>query len=132
MKFSLSWLKDHLDTEADTAAVSETLTRIGLEVEGVHNPAEALRPFRIARVITAERHPQADKLQVLTVDTGDGEALQVVCGAPNARAGLVGVFGGPGTYVPGSDFVLKKAAIRGVESNGMMCSARELHAGRGP
>lgn len=129
MKFSLSWLKDHLDTDADAATVAETLTRIGLEVEGVHNPAEALRPFRVARVVTAERHPQADKLQVLTVDAGDGEALQVVCGAPNARAGLVGVFGGPGTYVPGSDFVLKKAAIRGVESNGMMCSARELQLG---
>jgi phenylalanyl-tRNA synthetase beta chain len=129
MKFSLSWLKDHLDTDADAATVAETLTRIGLEVEGVDNPAEALKPFRIAKVVTAERHPQADKLQVLTVDTGDGEALQVVCGAPNARAGLVGVFGGPGTYVPGSDFVLKKAAIRGVESNGMMCSARELQLG---
>jgi len=129
MKFSLSWLKDHLDTTADAATVAETLTRIGLEVEGVDNPAEALKPFRIARVVTAERHPQADKLQVLTVDTGEGQALQVVCGAPNARAGLVGVFGGPGTYVPGSDFVLKKAAIRGVESNGMMCSARELELG---
>jgi phenylalanyl-tRNA synthetase beta chain len=129
MKFSLSWLKEHLDTKADAATVAETLTRIGLEVEGVENPAEALKPFRIARVVTAERHPQADKLQVLTVDAGDGEALQVVCGAPNARAGLVGVFGGPGTYVPGSDFVLKKAAIRGVESNGMMCSARELQLG---
>jgi len=129
MKFSLSWLKDHLATDADAATVAETLTRIGLEVEGVDNPAEALKPFTIARVVTAERHPQADKLQVLTVDTGDGEALQVVCGAPNARAGLVGVFGGPGTYVPGSDFVLKKAAIRGVESNGMMCSARELQLG---
>ncbi|HET9352405.1 MAG TPA: phenylalanine--tRNA ligase subunit beta, partial [Sphingomicrobium sp.] len=129
MKFTLSWLKDHLDTEADAAAVSETLTRIGLEVEGVENPAEALKPFRIARVVTAERHPQADKLQVLTVDAGDGQALQVVCGAPNARAGMVGVFGGPGTYVPGSDFTLKKAAIRGVESNGMMCSARELQLG---
>ncbi|HEU4958715.1 MAG TPA: phenylalanine--tRNA ligase subunit beta [Sphingomicrobium sp.] len=129
MKFTLSWLKDHLDTSADAATVAETLTRIGLEVEGVENPAEALKPFTIARVVTAERHPQADKLQVLTVDTGSGEALQVVCGAPNARAGLVGVFGGPGTYVPGSDFVLKKAAIRGVESNGMMCSARELQLG---
>ena len=107
----------------------ETLTGIGLEVEGVENPAEALKPFKVARVVTAERHPQADKLRVLTVDTGDGEELQVVCGAPNARAGLVGVFGGPGTYVPGSDFVLKKAAIRGVESNGMMCSARELQLG---
>jgi phenylalanyl-tRNA synthetase beta chain len=129
MKFSLSWLKDHLDTKADAATIAETLTRIGLEVEGVENPAEALKPFTIARVMTAERHPQADKLQVLTVDTGSGDALQVVCGAPNARAGLVGVFGGPGTYVPGSDFTLKKAAIRGVESNGMMCSARELQLG---
>lgn len=129
MKFTLSWLKDHLDTDADAATVAETLTRIGLEVEGVENPAEALKPFRIARVLTAERHPQADKLQVLTVDAGDDDPLQVVCGAPNARAGLVGVFGGPGTYVPGSDFVLKKAAIRGVESNGMMCSARELQLG---
>ncbi|MCL6741632.1 phenylalanine--tRNA ligase subunit beta [Sphingomonas sp. RB56-2] len=130
MKFTLSWLKDHLDTGADAATVAETLTRIGLEVEGVDNPAEALKPFTVARVLTAERHPQADKLQVLTVDTGDGgQPLQVVCGAPNARAGLVGVFGGPGTYVPGSDFTLKKAAIRGVESNGMMCSARELQLG---
>ena len=129
MKFSRSWLLDHLETDADAATIADTLTRIGLEVEGVENPAEALKPFTIARVVTAERHPQADKLQVLTVDTGSGEALQVVCGAPNARAGLVGVFGGPGTYVPGSDFTLKKAAIRGVESNGMMCSARELQLG---
>jgi len=129
MKFTLSWLRDHLDTDADAATIADTMTRIGLEVEGVENPAEALRPFTIARVVTAQRHPQADKLQVLTVDTGSGEALQVVCGAPNARAGLVGVFGGPGTYVPGSDFTLKKAAIRGVESNGMMCSARELQLG---
>ena len=87
MKFPLSWLKDHLDTSADAATIAETLTRIGLEVEGVENPSEALRPFTVARVLTAERHPQADKLQVLTVDTGSGEALQVVCGAPNARAG---------------------------------------------
>ncbi len=129
MKFTLSWLKDHLDTDAEAETVAETLTRIGLEVEGVENPAEALKPFTVARVVTAEPHPQADKLQVLTVDTGGGEALQVVCGAPNARAGLVGVFGGPGTYVPGSEFVLRKAAIRGVESNGMMCSARELQLG---
>ena len=129
MKFTLSWLKDHLETEESPEELAAKLTAIGLEVEGVENPAEALKPFRVARVLTAERHPQADKLQVLTVDTGSGDALQVVCGAPNARAGLVGVFGGPGTYVPGSDFVLKKAAIRGVESNGMMCSARELELG---
>src|SRR6478672_4480363 len=129
MKFTLSWLKDHLDTEASPEEVAETLTAIGLEVEGVNNPAELLGPFRIARVLSAERHPQADKLQVLSVETGDGQALQVVCGAPNARAGLVGVFGGPGTFVPGSNFTLGKATIRGVESNGMMCSARELGQG---
>ena len=128
MKFSLSWLKSHLETDADAATVAETLTRIGLEVESVDNPAEALRPFRVARVLTAERHPQADKLQVLSVDAGDG-AMQVVCGAPNARAGMLGVFGGPGTYVPGSDITLKQASIRGVTSNGMMCSARELELG---
>ena len=102
MKFSLSWLKDHLDTDADAATVAETLTRIGLEVEAVDNPAEALRPFKVARVLSAERHPQADKLQVLSVDAGNGP-MQVVCGAPKARAGMLGVFGGPGTYVPGSD-----------------------------
>ena len=128
MKFSLSWLKAHLETEADAATVAETLTRIGLEVEGVDNPAEALRPFKVARVLTAGPHPQADKLQVLSVDAGDGP-MQVVCGAPNARAGMLGVFGGPGTYVPGSDMTLQQASIRGVESNGMMCSARELELG---
>src|SRR3990170_6909608 len=117
MKFSLSWLKDHLETDWSAEQLAEKLTAIGLEVEEVSNPAAALAPFKIARVLTAEKHPEADKLQVLTVDTGEGEPLQVVCGAPNARAGLIGVFGGPGTYIPGSDFVLKKAAIRGVESN---------------
>ena len=128
MKFSLSWLKDHLDTDADALAIADKLTSIGLEVESVDNPAEALRPFKVARVLTAARHPQADKLQVLSVDAGDGP-MQVVCGAPNARAGMLGVFGGPGTYVPGSDMILKQATIRGVESNGMMCSARELQLG---
>jgi phenylalanyl-tRNA synthetase beta chain len=129
VKFTLSWLKEHLDTSASLEEIVETLTRIGLEVEGVENPAEKLAPFTIARVLTAERHPQADKLQVLTVDAGTGEAIQVVCGAPNARAGLVGVFGAPGAHVPGSDLVLKVAAIRGVESRGMMCSVRELELG---
>ena len=129
MKFSLSWLKTHLDTAADVGAVADKLTQIGLEVEGIENPAEALAPFVVAKVLSAAPHPQADKLQVLSVDTGSGEPLQVVCGAPNARAGMIGVFGGPGTYVPGSDMTLKKAAIRGVESNGMMCSVRELMLG---
>ena len=129
MKFPLSWLKEHLETDADPATIAEALTAVGLEVEEVVNPAEALAPFRVAKVLTAEKHPQADKLQVLTVDAGTGEAIQVVCGAPNARAGMLGVFGGPGTYVPGSDLTLKVAAIRGVESRGMMCSVRELQLG---
>lgn len=126
MKFTLSWLKDHLETEAALDEVVLALTRIGLEVEGVEDPAAKLGAFTIARVLSAERHPQADKLQVLSVDTGAGDPVQVVCGAPNARAGLVGVFGAPGTYVPGIDMTLKVAAIRGVESRGMMCSMREL------
>ncbi|PTQ13341.1 phenylalanine--tRNA ligase subunit beta [Sphingomonas oleivorans] len=126
MKFTLGWLKDHLETDASLGEIVAALTRVGLEVEGVEDPAERLGAFRIARVLTAERHPQADKLQVLSVDAGEGAPLQVVCGAPNARAGLVGVFGAPGTYVPGLDVTLKVAAIRGVESRGMMCSMREL------
>ena len=129
MRFTLSWLKEHLETDASVDEVVETLTRIGLEVEGVGNPAEKLAPFTVAQVLTAERHPQADKLQVLTVDAGTGEAVQVVCGAPNARAGMKGVFGAPGAYVPGSDLTLKVATIRGVESRGMMCSIRELELG---
>jgi phenylalanyl-tRNA synthetase beta chain len=129
MKFTLSWLKEHLETSAALDEIVEALTRVGLEVEGVENPAEKLAPFTIARVLTAERHPQADKLQVLTVDAGTGETLQVVCGAPNARAGMLGVFGAPGAYVPGSGITLKVAAIRGVESRGMMCSVRELELG---
>ena len=128
MKFTLSWLHEHLATDATLDDIVEALTRIGLEVEGVHNPGDALKAFRVAKVLTAERHPQADKLQVLSVDAGDGP-MQVVCGAPNARAGLVGVFGPPGAYVPGLDVTLKVAAIRGVESNGMMCSTRELELG---
>ncbi|MBA3576071.1 MAG: phenylalanine--tRNA ligase subunit beta [Sphingomonas sp.] len=128
MKFSLSWLKEHLDSDASAEAIADRLTNIGLEVEDVGDPAEALAPFRVARVLTAAKHPQADKLQVLTVDAGEG-AVQVVCGAPNARAGMLGVFGPPGAYVPGIDMTLKVAAIRGVESHGMMCSVRELQLG---
>jgi phenylalanyl-tRNA synthetase beta chain len=128
MKFTLSWLKDHLETDALPGEIAEKLTAIGLEVEGLTNPAELLGPFRIAKVLSAERHPQADKLQVLRVDAGEGP-VQVVCGAPNARAGMLGVFGPPGAYVPGSDMILKVAAIRGVESRGMMCSVRELQLG---
>jgi len=129
MKFSLSWLKEHLDTNASAEAIAEKLTAIGLEVEELSNPAAALAAFTVARVLTADKHPQADKLQVLTVDAGTGETIQVVCGAPNARAGMLGVFGPPGAYIPGSDMTLKVAAIRGVESRGMMCSSRELELG---
>ncbi|MEK1890447.1 MAG: phenylalanine--tRNA ligase subunit beta [Phyllobacterium sp.] len=125
MKFTLSWLKDHLETEASLNEIVETLTMIGLEVESLDDKA-ALKPFVIAKVLTAARHPDADKLQVLTVDTGDGKPLQVVCGAPNARAGLIGAFAAPGTYVPGIDLTLSVGKIRGVESHGMMCSEREL------
>jgi phenylalanyl-tRNA synthetase beta chain len=128
MKFSLSWLKEHLDTDADIHAIADCLNRIGLEVEGIENPADALSAFRIAKVLSAAPHPQADKLQVLSVDVG-GEPLQVVCGAPNARAGMLGVFGPAGAVVPANGMVLKVAAIRGVESNGMMCSIAELELG---
>ena len=129
MKVALSWLKHFLDTDASVEEIARTLNAIGLEVEGVEDPAEKLAGFRIARVLTAARHPDADKLQVLTVDTGEGDPLQVVCGAPNARAGFVGVLGLPGAVVPANGMVLKKSAIRGAESNGMMCSTRELELG---
>ena len=125
MKFTLSWLKDHLETDATLADIVERLTSIGLEVEAVDDKA-GLKPFVIAKVLTAAKHPDADKLQVLTVDTGAGAPVQVVCGAPNARAGLIGAFAAPGTYVPGIDVTLSVGKIRGVESHGMMCSEREL------
>jgi len=133
MKFSLAWLRDHLETDATLAEITDALNAIGLEVEGVEDPAHKLAGFRVAHVLTAEKHPDADKLQVLTVDAGPdvngGEPLQVVCGAPNARAGMKGVLGLPGAVVPSSGMELKKASIRGVESTGMMCSVRELDMG---
>ncbi len=125
MKFTLSWLHDHLDTDASLDAICDKLTMIGLEVEAVDDKA-ALKPFTIARVIEAKQHPDADRLRVLSVDTGDGKPVQVVCGAPNARTGLIGAFASPGTYVPGIDLTLSVGKIRGVESHGMMCSEREL------
>ncbi|WPZ15321.1 phenylalanine--tRNA ligase subunit beta [Nitratireductor rhodophyticola] len=125
MKFTLSWLKEHLETDATLDEIVEKLTMIGLEVEEVDDKA-SLKPFVIAKVLTAEQHPDADRLRVLSVDTGDGKPVQVVCGAPNARAGLVGAFAAPGTYVPGIDVTLSIGKIRGVESHGMMCSEREL------
>jgi len=129
MKFALTWLKDYLETTANVAEICDALNAIGLEVEGVEDPAEKLAGFRIAHVLTAARHPDADKLQVLTVDSGDGQPFQVVCGAPNARPGMKGVLGLPGAVVPANGMVLRKSAIRGIESNGMMCSTRELELG---
>ncbi|MBY0295872.1 MAG: phenylalanine--tRNA ligase subunit beta [Methylobacterium sp.] len=127
MKFTLSWLKDHLDTDASLGTIVETLTRIGLEVERVEDKAADLAAYRIAAVLTAEQHPNADRLRVCTVDTGDGAPpVQVVCGAPNARAGMKSVFAPPGTYVPGKDITLSVGTIRGVESRGMLCSGAEL------
>ncbi len=125
MKFTLSWLKDHLDTRSDAGEIAETLTKIGLEVEGVSDPAASFAAFLVAQIVSAEKHPDADKLKVCMVDTGT-ERVQVVCGAPNARAGMKGVFAPVGTYVPGIDTTLTRAKIRGVESHGMLVSEREL------
>jgi phenylalanyl-tRNA synthetase beta chain len=126
MKFPLSWLKEHLDTTASLSEITEALTRVGLEVESIEDKAEVLKAFTIAYVIEAKQHPNADRLRVCMVDTGSGEPVQVVCGAPNARTGMKSVFSGPGTYIPGKDVTLGKGVIRGVESNGMLCSAAEL------
>ena len=126
MKFTLSWLKDHLDTTEPVEAIAEALTRVGLEVEGIEDKAKALAAFTVAYVIDAKQHPNADRLRVCMVDTGAGEPVQVVCGAPNARTGMKSVFSPPGTYIPGKDITLGKGVIRGVESNGMLCSAAEL------
>jgi len=127
MKFTLSWLKEHLDTDQPLEKLADKLTMIGLEVEHIEDKAKALAPFSIARVISAEQHPNADRLRVCMVDTGNGNApVQVVCGAPNARAGLVSVFSPPGTYIPGKNITLGVGTIRGVESRGMLCSAAEL------
>ena len=126
MKFTLSWLKEHLDTGASLEAVVAKLTTIGLEVEGVEDRATAFAPFRIARVLSAEKHPNADRLRVCVVDPGDASKVQVVCGAPNARAGMIGVFAPAGTHIPGTGIDFQKGVIRGVESNGMLLSEREL------
>jgi phenylalanyl-tRNA synthetase beta chain len=127
VKFTLSWLKEHLDTDEPLEKIADKLTMIGLEVENIEDKAKALAPFSIARVISAEQHPNADRLRVCMVDTGDGSApVQVVCGAPNARAGLVSVFSPPGTFIPGKNITLGVGTIRGVGSRGMLCSAAEL------
>ena len=128
MKLTLSWLKEHLDTDATIDQIAERLTAIGLEVESVTDPGAALKDFIVGEVITAEKHPNADKLRLCSVSTGK-ENLQIVCGAPNARAGIKVVLARPGTVIPASGEALKLGTIRGVESRGMMCSARELLLG---
>jgi phenylalanyl-tRNA synthetase beta chain len=126
MKLTFSWLKDHLETEASLDAVTGKLNVIGFEVEGVEDRAAAFAPFRIVKVLSAEKHPNADRLRVCMVDTGEGSPVQVVCGAPNARAGMHGVFAPAGAHIPGTGVDLVKGVIRGVESNGMLLSEREL------
>lgn len=125
MKFTLSWLKSHLDTDASVDEIAEALTDLGLEVEGIENPLEKLRDFTIAKILEAEQHPDADRLRVCKVDTDQGET-QIVCGAPNARAGITVVLAKPGTYIPGLDITISVGKIRGVESHGMMASEKEL------
>ncbi|GLO71407.1 phenylalanine--tRNA ligase beta subunit [Phaeobacter inhibens] len=125
MKFTLSWLKDHLETDASVEDITETLTDLGLEVEGVSNPADRLKDFTLGYVKHAEKHPDADKLRVCKVDTDEGE-MQIICGAPNAREGITVVVCKPGMYIPGLDITIGVGKIRGVESFGMMASEREL------
>ncbi|PVA10129.1 phenylalanine--tRNA ligase subunit beta [Pelagivirga sediminicola] len=125
MKFTLSWLKDHLDTTASVDEITYALTDLGLEVEGITNPAARLADFTLGRVTHAEPHPDADRLKVCKVATGEGE-LQIICGAPNAREGITVVVAKPGVYVPGIDTTIGVGKIRGIESYGMMCSEREM------
>ena len=125
MKFTLSWLKEHLETKENLNTISETLTNIGLEVEEIQNKEEDYKKFSIAKVLSAEKHPNADRLKVCSVETANGN-FQVVCGAPNAKAGMMGVFAPVDTYIPGTELNLKKSEIRGVESCGMLLSEREL------
>jgi phenylalanyl-tRNA synthetase beta chain len=125
MKFTLKWLKEHLETDATIDEICDGLIGVGLEVEGVEDQASALSAFTVCRVKEARQHPNADRLRVCDVETKDG-LVQVVCGAPNARTGLVGIFAAPGTHVPGTGVDLEVGSIRGVESAGMLCSEREL------
>ena len=126
MKFTLDWLKEHLDTEASADEIGKALTMIGLEVEAIESQGKALEAFVTAHIVSAEQHPNADKLRVCKVDAGTGELIDVVCGAPNARTGLKSVFAFPGTYIPGKDMTIGKGNIRGQVSNGMLCSNAEL------
>ena len=126
MKFTLSWLKEHLDTDASLMEITDKLTALGLELEELTDPTEIYAPFKVAYVESATKHPDADRLNVCIVDTGS-EKIQVVCGAPNARTGMKGIFAPNGAYIPGSDITLKKGKIRGQESNGMLVSEREMN-----
>jgi phenylalanyl-tRNA synthetase beta chain len=129
VKFTLSWLRAHLDTSASLTDITDTLTRIGLELESVTNRGAALASFRIARVVEAVQHPNADRLRACKVDAGDGQLVSVVCGAPNARTGMKAVFAAPGSFIPGTGITLKIGEIRGVQSAGMLLSAREMGLG---
>ena len=129
MKFTLSWLKDHLDTKADVQDIADKLTGIGLEVESIEDAGARLKDFTVAEIVSAEKHPNADRLRLCMVNSGDTDPLQIVCGAPNARAGIKVVLARPGMVIPASGEALKVGSIRGVESRGMMCSARELLLG---
>jgi phenylalanyl-tRNA synthetase beta chain len=126
MKFTFGWLKEHLDTDRPLGEILDKLTMIGLEVERVEDRGKTLAPFVIASVVEAKQHPNADRLRVCMVETGSGSPVQVVCGAPNARAGMKGVFVPPGAYIPGKDMTLQVGTIRGVESRGMLVSEFEL------
>src|SRR5579864_2480235 len=125
MKFTLSWLKEHLDTTAIASEVVDAMTMAGLEVEHVENPAAKLAAFTVAKIVEAVQHPNADRLRVCQVDTVDGRK-EIVCGAPNARAGLTTIYAPIGAFVPGSGITLEARPVRGVVSNGMLCSAAEL------
>src|ERR1700677_2029794 len=126
MKFTLAWLKEHLDTAHTLGEITDKLTMIGLEVARVEDKGKVLAPYVIARVVEAKQHPNADRLRVCMVDTGDGKPIQVVCGAPNARAGMTGVFAPPGAFIPGKNITLGIGKIRDVESRGMLVSEAEL------
>ena len=127
MIVTLPWLKEHLQTKANQKEIIEKLTNIGLEVEGTKENFNELGKFKIAKIIKVEKHPNADKLKVCDVDTGRNEILKVVCGAPNARDGLITIYAPPGTVIPKTKFQLKVAKIRGIESRGMLCSESELN-----
>ena len=127
MKFTLDWLREHLDTTASAEEIAEALTAVGLELESMENQGKALEKFVVAHVVSADPHPNSDHLNICKVDAGTGELIDVVCGAPNARTGMKSVFAFPGTWIPGKDFELKAGVvIRGAQSNGMLCSAAEL------